>query len=130
MRIDYELATVEVEHLYGYDNDDWRWTPAPGVDPATAASWLPEVNTHSSKHIPQMRHLVDAMGRGVRPRVSGDDGRRVLELIAGMYKSALTGRRVTRAELTPDDPFYHAMPGTDPAEATARIHAATITRAI
>ena len=31
IRIDCELATIELTHLYGYRNADWRITPAPGV---------------------------------------------------------------------------------------------------
>ncbi|WOF24296.1 Gfo/Idh/MocA family oxidoreductase [Microbacterium betulae] len=126
VRIDFELATVEVEHLYGYDNAHWTWTPAPQVDAATAAAWPPTENVPSTTHAPQLAHMVAAMEAGVRPRVSGDDGRRVMELAAGMYKSALTGRPVSRDELVPGDPFYASMAGTDPREATARIHAGTI----
>lgn len=33
IRIDCERATVELTHLYGHRNADWRITPAPGVSP-------------------------------------------------------------------------------------------------
>lgn len=126
VRIDFERATVEVEHLYGYGNAHWTWTPAPQVDADTAAGWLPDEDVPSSTHVPQFTQFVDSMERGERPRVSGADGRRVMELAAGMYKSALTGRSVARDELSPADPFYASMAGGDPAGATARIHAGTI----
>lgn len=29
LRFDFQDATVEVEHHYGYDNSFWRWVPAP-----------------------------------------------------------------------------------------------------
>ncbi|GAA4188264.1 Gfo/Idh/MocA family oxidoreductase [Microbacterium oryzae] len=126
VRVDFERATVEVEHLYGYDNSHWTWTPAPGVDAETAASWAPAEDVSSSTHVPQFTHVVDCMERGERPRASGDDGRRVMELAAGMYKSALTGRSVARGELVPGDDFYASMAGPDAARATALIHAGTI----
>src|SRR5699024_1693905 len=30
LRFDFTAATVELEHLYGYGDDDWRITAAPG----------------------------------------------------------------------------------------------------
>ncbi|MBP2437026.1 Gfo/Idh/MocA family protein [Microbacterium amylolyticum] len=126
IRIDFEHATVEVEHLYGYDNAHWTWTPAPHVDPAVAATWAPTENVPSDSHAPLFAHVIDCMERGERPRASGADGRRVMELAAGMYKSALQGRSVSRDELTPGDDFYASMAGADPAAATAQIHAGTI----
>jgi predicted dehydrogenase len=117
LRFDFEDATVELEHLYGYDNADWRWTPAPHVDPAVIAGWEPEGNVASS-HLAQLDALVTSLERGERPRASGQDGRRSLELIAGMYRSAITHQRVLRSELVSGDPFYSAMNGGDPDRAT------------
>jgi len=41
LRFDFTDATVEVKHLYGYDDADWRYTPAPHVagDAERIASW-------------------------------------------------------------------------------------------
>ncbi|MGW9113027.1 Gfo/Idh/MocA family protein [Microbacterium sp. NPDC055683] len=129
VRMDFERASVEVEHLYGYGNENWTWTPAPGVDADTAAAWPPGDDVPSTTHVPQFAQFVASMERRERPRVSGDDGRRVMELAAGMYKSALTGRPVARDELVPGDPFYASMAGGDPERATALIHAGTMTSA-
>jgi len=119
LRFDLEHATVELEHLYGYDNGHWRWTPAPHLrDDAAVADW-PPVEDEPSSHKAQLTSLLDAMERGERPRASGADGRRSLELITGMYRSALTGTTVRRRDLTPDDAFYHAMNGGDAATAAA-----------
>jgi hypothetical protein len=46
-----------------------------------------------------------------RPETSGDGGRRVLELIAALYKSAFTAHPVRRGEIGAADPFYHSMNG-------------------
>jgi predicted dehydrogenase len=111
LRIDFADATVEVEHLYGYRNSDWRWTPAAHVDDeARIASWAPADDLASS-HAAQFDALVDAFEAGMRPQAGGADGRRVMELITGMYRSAVTGERVRRADLTADDPFSSALDG-------------------
>lgn len=120
LRFDFEDATVEVEHLYGYDNSHWRWTPAPHAAGAAArASWEPEEDVPSS-HAAQLASLLDAMERGERPRAAGPDGRRVLALIAGMYQSAVLGAPVRRGGLDPD--FYRSMYGGDAARAAAALH--------
>ena len=110
LRFDFADATVEVEHLYGYDNSHWKWTPAPHVDTDAVSSWAPTQNFASS-HAVQLEELVSSLERGERPAASGHDGRRVLELIAGLYQSAITGRRVQRSELTRENPFYWSMNG-------------------
>lgn len=118
LRFDFDDATVEVEHLYGYDNSHWRWTPAPNLsDSARAATWAPEHNDASS-HEAQLVSLLASMERGERPRASGADGRRALELIAGMYRSALSNTTIRRSDLVPSDLFYASMHGGDPEAAT------------
>lgn len=107
LRFDFTDATVEVSHLYGYDNSNWTWTPREGVEPA---GWLPTADVPSS-HTAQLAAFLDAMDRGERPPASGADGRRSLELITGLYESAITGRPVLRADLAPGNPFYDHLDG-------------------
>ncbi|GAA4428012.1 Gfo/Idh/MocA family oxidoreductase [Georgenia halophila] len=121
LRFDFTDATVELSHLYGYDDTSWVWTPAKHVAEETVATWAPTANVASS-HAVQLRALLDAMDAGERPPSSGADGRRSLELVAGLYASAITGRPVARTELTPDNPFYHSMSG-EPASRTAAVGA-------
>lgn len=110
LRFDFEDATVELEHLYGYDNDSWRWTPAPhrADDLEAVTGWQPAQNIPSS-HRQQLSELLDAMERGERPRASGSDGRRTLEFIAALYQSAETQKPVRRDELVRDGLYYTAM---------------------
>ncbi|WP_051298558.1 Gfo/Idh/MocA family protein [Arthrobacter castelli] len=111
LRFDFDDATVELEHLYGYDNSCWKWTAAPHrLDPDQSPAWQPEQDLASS-HRAQLSSLLDSMERGERPLASGRDGRRVLELIAGMYKSAITRRTVKRTDINRIDPFYRSMKG-------------------
>jgi predicted dehydrogenase len=111
LRFDFPEATVELTHLYGYDNSNWRWTPAPHRAEATPADLGAPTRDEPSSHAAQLRLLLDAWRDGRRPEASGDDGRRVLAFIAALYESAITGRAVTPDRLTPGNPFYHSMNG-------------------
>ncbi len=112
IRVDLADATVELTHLYGYKNADWRFTPAVHVrDKDRIASWTDIPADVSSSHSAQLPYLLDAMQRGERPPLSGPQGREALELIAAMYKSAFTGVPVRRGEIGPEDPFSQRMDG-------------------
>ncbi|CAL9660790.1 Gfo/Idh/MocA family protein [Streptomyces sp. enrichment culture] len=112
IRVDLTDATVEVKHLYGYGNDDWTYTPAPHVDDQErVARWSAPAGDEPSSHAAQLTVLLDAHDRGERPPVSGADGRRTLELVTAVYRSAFTRSTVARADLTPADPFYHRLHG-------------------
>jgi predicted dehydrogenase len=130
IRIDLTDATVEVKHLYGYGNDDWTYTPAPHVDDQDRVTrWSAPSGDEPSSHAAQLTALLDAYDRGERPPASGEDGRRTLELVTAIYRSAFTRGTVARADLTPADPFYHRLHGdTDgwaPGSARASAHAST-----
>jgi predicted dehydrogenase len=122
LRFDFTDASVELRHLYGYRDADWTFTPAPHVAPARVAAWSPAVATGTaggsadvpSSHGAQLAALLDCYERGERPATSGVGGRQTLELITGLYKSALTGRTVLRGELRPEDPFYRRLHGDTP----------------
>jgi predicted dehydrogenase len=110
LRIDLADATLELTHLYGYANGDWTCTPAPGVD---KIAWPPAEDVPTS-HLTQLRGLVEDLRAGRRPRASGRDGRRSLELTTAMYKAALTGDTVRAGEVGPGDPFYRSLHGDTP----------------
>lgn len=111
LRFDFTDATVELTHLYGYDNSHWTWTPAPHLArTADVRRWPPEHDV-TSGHTAALGALLAAFRAGERPEASGADGRRVLELIAGLYKSAITDITVRPADIMPPDPFYLAMNG-------------------
>ncbi|MER5613800.1 Gfo/Idh/MocA family oxidoreductase [Streptomyces sp. NPDC002215] len=114
LRIDLRDATIELNHLYGYGNGDWTYTPAPGVDPGRADRWNSPAESVPSSHSAQLRSLLADMRAGRRPRASAGDGRRSLELVSAMYKAALTGLPVRTGEIVPGDPFYTALHGSVP----------------
>ena len=113
LRFDFTDATVELRHLYGYGDGDWTLTPAPHAsdDKALRNAWhVPEPDVPSS-HTAQLPYVLDAWEAGIRPPLSGAEGRETLELVTAIYRSAFTGLPVLRADLGPHDPFYHRMDG-------------------
>jgi predicted dehydrogenase len=115
IRLDCANATVELTHLYGYGNDNWTYTAAAHIDdPERIARWRTPDGDEPSSHTQQLRHLVASMRSGQRPGCSGVNGRRSLELIAALYKSAFTGFPVQAGEIGPGDPYYAAMHGGAP----------------
>lgn len=121
LRFDFERASVEVTHLYGHADADWRVTPAPGHDDVRAA-WREAIvgddgvrdvsgGGARSGHAGQFREVLAALRGRARPPVGPADARRTMTLIAGIYASALTGRPVIPADLAPGTPFYESMNG-------------------
>ncbi|NEE01490.1 Gfo/Idh/MocA family protein [Phytoactinopolyspora halotolerans] len=111
LRFDYQHATVELEHLYGYSDADWTVTAAPGHDDV-ATRWAAESSDVSSGHDQQLAAVLDALDAGTALPVSLDDARTTMEFIAALYASAFTGQRVRRGDIGPHSPFYHRMDGS------------------
>ncbi|MFE9995472.1 Gfo/Idh/MocA family protein [Streptomyces avermitilis] len=114
IRIDCERATVELTHLYGHSNANWRITPVPDVPEEEAAAWRDFGADVPSSHLAQLRELVASMRAQARPRSSGADGRTSLELITALYKSAFTDTTVRAGAIGPGDPYYTALHGGAP----------------
>ncbi|MFJ8822701.1 Gfo/Idh/MocA family protein [Streptomyces sp. NPDC102467] len=119
IRLDCEHATIELTHLYGYRNADWRITPAPGVPEETVADWRDFGADEPSSHLAQLRVLVADIRAGRRHGTSGDGARRTLEFISAVYKSAFTDAPVRAGEIGPGDPFYTDLHGGAPGWAPA-----------
>ncbi|MFG3437507.1 Gfo/Idh/MocA family protein [Nonomuraea sp. NPDC047897] len=109
LRFDYERATVEVAHLYGYTDDDWTVTPAPGQD-AVAGLWKQDHSDVPSGHEGWLEAVLDALDAGQAPPVTAGDARRTMEFIAALYASAFTGERVRAGEVPAE--FARRMDGT------------------
>jgi predicted dehydrogenase len=112
LRLDFQRATVELSALYRYSNADWRVTLPDSVDDSEVlASWEALSSDMSGRHEAQLAEILASMDAGTRPPVSGAEARRIIEFIACLYKSALSGKSVRRGSIGPDDPFYTAMNG-------------------
>jgi predicted dehydrogenase len=111
LRFDFEHATVELTHLYGYADADWRITAAPGRE-AVLEAWADGAEDVPSGHRAQLRAILACLRDGTPPPVTTEDVRRTMQLVAGVYASAFGGRVVTPADLGPDSPFYERMDGS------------------
>jgi predicted dehydrogenase len=109
LRFDFEHATVEVTHLYGYGDDDWRVTPAPGHEQDVLTTWKRAGGGLRSGHAAQFREVLSSLREGRRPPVAPADSRRTLALVTAIYASAFTRRPVTPADLGPGTRFYGQM---------------------
>jgi predicted dehydrogenase len=111
LRFDFEFATVELEHLYGYGDDNWKITPAPGHETEVEALWA-EGPHGNSGHASQFAAIIEAREQGLPLPVETASARRTLELIAGIYASSFTGVRVATGDIDADSPFYASMEGS------------------
>ena len=112
LRLDFQKATVELKHLYDYRNEHWTFSGLGGAEGEDVQSWRTMPPDAPTLHHAQTSHLLDCLETGERPLTSGAGARETLEFIASLYKSALTGERVTRGSVRPGDPFYDAMNGS------------------
>jgi predicted dehydrogenase len=112
LRFDFEHATIELEHLYGYDDASWTVTPTERDPAGVAGAWAAGPVGQPSGHAAQLAIVLDALDTGATPPVSSKDAYATMELIAAIYASAFTGERIRRGQIGPDSPFYHRMDGS------------------
>jgi predicted dehydrogenase len=112
LRFDFEHASLELDHVYGYSDKNWRLPAAPGHESSVASAWADGPTDTPSGHKAQFAEVLSALESGLAPPVSLVDTRMTVELIAAIYASAFTGARIRRGELGPDSPFYHRMDGS------------------
>lgn len=112
MRFDLEHASVELTHLYGYGDDDFTVTAAPGHEDDVEKAWSREPQGVRSSHQAQFQAVLDALDDGGTPPVALRTSRDTLDLVAAIYRSAFTGETVRRGQITADDPFSTSMDGT------------------
>ncbi|HVS54294.1 MAG TPA: Gfo/Idh/MocA family oxidoreductase [Opitutaceae bacterium] len=114
LRLDFQRATVELTHLYGYTRDNWRFTPAPHAQDEgnlLAEAWQSFPPDIGATHGAQLAALVADLDAHRRPLTSGAEARRTIELLTALYKSAFTGESVHRGSIQPGDPFYTSLHG-------------------
>ncbi|GAA3753852.1 putative dehydrogenase [Spinactinospora alkalitolerans] len=109
IRIDFERATVELRHLYGYGDNDWTLTPAPGYEEQARSAWAAGESGVSSGHSAQIAHVVAALRAKEPPPVTSAESLRTMRLLAGVYASAAQHRTVTPDELRRGAPFHSRM---------------------
>jgi predicted dehydrogenase len=147
IRVDTSQGTLEVNHVYGYSDADWSWTPAPdattaislGRDPGLPRAdgaghpglvdsddiWATSAGLDlPSNHAAQIDHLVDDMLAGRPHDTTLASTRPTMEFITALYKSSIEHETVHRKDLTPADRFYDSLNGGLSADTiTARLGA-------
>lgn len=109
LRLDYEHATVELEHLYGYSDHNWTVTPAPGREDAVEL-WN-QGEDLASGHAAQYRALIRSIQSGEQPPVSISDAYSTMELAAAIYASSVSGTTIARGQIDESSPFFTRMDG-------------------
>lgn len=110
LRLDCQHATVELTHLYKYDNLNWKFTPAPGME-HLVEQWNGNKSNRLSDHASQLTQLLNDLDEGVPHSTSGRGARETIEFIAALYKSAFLRRPVYHGEIAKEDPFYISYHG-------------------
>ncbi|HEY7416966.1 MAG TPA: Gfo/Idh/MocA family oxidoreductase [Ktedonobacteraceae bacterium] len=112
LRFDFQKATVELTGLYGYSNQNWRFSqPQSQPDETVLAYWQDLTQDIPSSHATQLSHFLDSLDHHQRPLSSTLDVRPTLEFITGIYKSAATGQKVQQGSIIVGDPFYDHVSG-------------------
>lgn len=112
IRLDFDTATVELDHLYGYGDDNWSVHPIESAADEVNQAWAGEPHGRGSGHGAQFAKIADALDGRAAPPVTIEDARRTLELLAAIYASAFTGKRVRAGDIDPTSPFYQRMNGS------------------
>lgn len=111
LRLDFERATIELRHVYGYTSEDWTFTPAPGHE-HLAEHWRSAPSAaRPSSHRDQFAAIAAALREGRRPEVALSDARRTLEFAAATYASAFLGTPIPAGSIAEGHPFYASMSG-------------------
>ncbi|RZT11744.1 putative dehydrogenase [Kribbella sp. VKM Ac-2569] len=134
IRIDTAGGTLEVDHVYGYSDQDWTFHPAPdaakaatlGIDPGVRKADAVETGVGEnpwtasagddvpSNHDAQISRLIDDLLAGRTHDTTLASTRATMEFVTALYASAITGQPVRRSDLTLDHPFYRALHGNTP----------------
>jgi predicted dehydrogenase len=112
LRLDFSRLTVELTTLYGYTNDNWRFSLRPSPPPQDVDAfdrWRTIPEPHPTSHAAALREVLTCFRAGRRPLASGLEARRTVEFLASLYKSAHTGQPVHRGSIHQGDPYYHGM---------------------
>lgn len=106
-----DLQAVSSESPYDPTREPFRFA---SLDPAVAEAARSDADAlfpDETKylHVAMVHDFLQAIVERRRPLVTVDECRRSMQIITGLYKSAMTGARVA-LPIAPDDPFYSRIP--------------------
>lgn len=105
IRIDTQMATISVDHLYGHGHENWQITPAPGFE-GEAARWVFPDAEERSDHGPLLRDVFDALLSGADLPPTADAPARSFELVTAIYASAAADGAVITPDLLATHPTH------------------------
>jgi len=115
LRLDFQMGTVELDCLYSYVDDDWRYTAlASAGGDAQAAAWKTATTSSVSREAMQLTGVLDAMDGLSEEIVSIAEIRPTFDLLSSIYKAAATGQTVRRGSIVPGDPYYQHFAASMP----------------
>lgn len=106
------MAAVSHEGAYNFGAMPWRFLSADAALQKEIAACLEkwQAADEPEGHKGQLLHFARAYQNKSEPLVSVREAKKCLELIAGIYRSAITGEK-TVFPIAAHDPFYSAMNG-------------------
>jgi predicted dehydrogenase len=139
IRVDTDGGTLEVNHVYGYRDSDWSWTPVPdatvaadlgrdpglpkagdGTDGGPAANgdvWAASAGRDvPSNHAAQINQLIDDLLDGRPHDTTLASTRPTMEFVTAVYASSIGRETIHRRDLTQGNPFYQNLNGGLPAD--------------
>ncbi|MBF4460766.1 Gfo/Idh/MocA family protein [Pseudoclavibacter sp. VKM Ac-2867] len=97
IRVDTELATVELEHLYGHGHANWRITPRPGAD--APSGWTFPAAEQPSGHDAYIDAVYPALAAGAALPDVASAPARSMEIVAALYASSERSAAVALREV-------------------------------
>ena len=127
VRFDFQRATVELEHLYSYNNDHWRYSiPEGATYQDDLERWKTIGDNVQSSQTAQLKNTLDALERGEKPLTNLESVRGTVEFLTALYKSALTRQPVARGSIDEDDPYYYHAYGAEKPVRDLRLSALSV----
>lgn len=107
MRMDFQKATIELEHLYQHNNDHWKVSiPDRATYTDELKQWQTIEGDYPASQTAQLIRLLSDLEQDRTPMPDVLDVRNTLEFLTCLYKSAATGQPVRKGSITPGDVFY------------------------
>ncbi|ABX40986.1 Gfo/Idh/MocA family protein [Lachnoclostridium phytofermentans] len=105
--IDTQNASIQIPHKISVSKQLQNGYPEPDIKAKEAIEEIynsfPELSY--TEHCGQIENMVTAIETNTMPLITGEDGRKTIEFIMGIYQSAFTGKPV-QFPMTEKDLFY------------------------
>lgn len=105
--IDGQKGSIEIPHRLAVSKQMENGYPEPDeemeIELEKAFTKLP--NLSYTEHYGQVENMLSAIEKNIQPLITGEEGRKTIEFVSGVYQSAFTGT-ATKFPMTEKDLFY------------------------